>query len=214
MKGLAANLGQGDLPHRFGGTSWTIVVPEGATPRPTLLLSIDLRDPGVQQVLSAEERVYGNHVLPIASRSDLMGDQQSYDYDPASRRVVFAGAPWSPACEPALPSELPERPISLRPVGHQDLCSESDDPFDAFLGGPAWLRVGGEPLWRTGPESVECTCGVSMVPLVWIGHESLRAWGEPGTARFLDDKPFFLGELALYFFVCLRCRRVTVVTQG
>jgi hypothetical protein len=214
MNGLMAALGSGPCPHRFGGTSWKVVTPAGATPRPTLLLAIDLRDPNVQHVLSTEERAYADHELPVVTRSDLMGDRQTYEYDPMRRSVVFVGGPWSPACEPALPPELAERSISLRPVGPQDLREGSDDLFDAFLGGPAWLRVGGEPLWRTDPEAVTCTCGVPMLPLVWIGHESLRAWRASGTARFLDDEPFFLGELALYFFVCLRCRRVTVVTQG
>lgn len=215
MSGLMAELGSGAFPHRFGGTSWRVVEPAGATPRPTLLLTIDLRDPRVQQVLPAEERAHGDHELPVVSRSDLMGDRQTYRYDPTDRSVIFAGGPWSPACEPALPSELAERPISLRLVGPEDKGrGGSDDPIDAFVGGPAWLRVGGEPLWLEDPETVTCTCGVPMLPVVWIGHESLRAWGEPGTARFLDDEPFFLGELALYFFVCLRCRRVTVVTQG
>lgn len=214
MNGLMAVLGGGAFRHRFGGTSWRVVVPDGATPLPTLILTIDMRDPAVHQVLPAEARAYADHALPVVSRSDLMGDRQHYGYDPSARTVVFAGESWSPACEPALPSEIPERSISLRGVGPQDLRPGSDDPFDAFLGGPAWLRVGGDPLWRTDPDSVACGCGVPMVPLVWIGHESMRAWGESRAARFLDDEPFFLGELALYFFVCLRCRRVTVVTQG
>lgn len=214
MAALMAVLGTGASPHLFGGSSWTVLIPDGAAPRSTLILTIDLRDPSVQRVLPVTERPFADHEMPIASRSEVMVDRQTYEYDPRTRTVVFPGPPWAPDGEPELPPELPARPILLRPVGPLDLRGGSDDPFDAFLGGPAWLRVGGEPLWRTGPESVECTCGVSMVPLVWIGHESLRAWGEPGTARFLDDKPFFLGELALYFFVCLRCRRVTVVTQG
>ena len=214
MSGLMAVLGSGAFPHRFGGTSWRVVEPAGATPRPTLILPVDLRDPAVQELLPVAERPYADHELPVASRSEILVDRQGYEYDPVTRAVVFTGRPWTPDGEPELPAEIPERPISLRPVGPQDLRRGSDDLFDAFLGGPAWLRVGGEPLWLEDPEAVTCTCSVSMLPLVWIGHESLRAWRESATARFLDDRPFFLGELALYFFVCLRCRRVTVVTQG
>lgn len=215
MTGLMAVLGSGEFPHRFGGTSWQVVVPQGATPRPALVLTVDLRDPAIHDVLPPGDRPYADHELPIATRSEVLVDRQWYEYDPKTRRVVFTGPPWSPDGEPELPAEIPERPISLRPVGPWDKGrGGSDDPIDAFIGGPAWLRVGGEPLWLAAPEAVRCTCGVTMLPLVWIGHESLRTWGESGTARFLDDKPFFLGELALYFFVCLRCRLVTVVTQG
>lgn len=209
-RGLVATLAQDEFSHRFGGGSWTIQIPDGASPPPTLILTLDLRDPAIRGLLPASELEHCDHELPLITRTDGSADRQDYSYDPATRTAVFSGHPWSPFCEAALPEVVSERAISLTPFGPEYLEREgSDDPFDTFLGGEAWLRVGGEPLWRTGPETATCRCGTSMFPLVWVGHESYAKRG-----GFLVDRAFFLGELALYFFVCLRCRRVTVVTQA
>lgn len=81
---------------------------------------------------------------------------------------------------------------------------------DTFLGGSAFIRIGGAPLWIQDPERAGCECGREMVYVASIGYE---AYEQPSIFPGLPQA-FFLGELARYFFVCTSCVRVAVISQS
>jgi hypothetical protein len=78
---------------------------------------------------------------------------------------------------------------------------------DTFVGGEGFIRVLGAPLWLQEPLDIACQCGDRFAYAASIGYEV----GLRGT---VPDQPFFIGEGALYFFVCKRCLRVAVRSQS
>ncbi len=124
--------------------------------------------------------------------------------------VCFDGPGWEEHDFEPL-ADLPLRALKLRPaLPEEDPGSgEKYAVQDTFVGGRAFLRVKGEPIWLDRPELVTCSCGQMSQFVAGIGYESGRR-----VSGIIDDQtPFFLGELALYFFACLPCRRVTVISQ-
>lgn len=201
--------GEGEYGHLFGGTRWRIVAPEGATPAPTLILLLDLRDPRLGLT-----RQVG--VLPVCARLDGEDlERQYYSFDERNRVVAFEGPPWNVDVDPldALPNPLPECQLDLRPVvSTEEMREEMPRNLipDTFAGGAGFLRVG-EPDWLTGPEPVECPeCGRHCEFAACIGSE---AYDEP-SGIVSATKAFFVGELATYYFCCFECSRMVVVAQG
>ena len=199
-----ATVGKGAYNHTFGGATWTISSPARGTPAPALLLTLDLRAP----------LLGGSHdegVVPLCSRVDVVSlARQRYRFDARTGTVQFLGEPWESELDPEdLPSTpFPEVPLRLRPaMGRETLASPGCDAQDTFLGEDSFVRVGGEPLWVDEPERARCACGVAMDYVACVGYE-----GEAG--RLGGDEPFFLGELALYFFRCRRCAIVEVIAQA
>lgn len=83
------------------------------------------------------------------------------------------------------------------------------DAQDTFLGGDAFLRIRGTPIWLTDTEEVHCVCGREAEFIAAIGYEN---YDRP-SGIVLPNRALFIGELALYFFACLSCLRVVVVSQ-
>lgn len=207
MKGFVAELGADGYKHRFGGAEWSIRAAAGALPPPMTLLTLDVSDPR----LSITSDILG---LPFCSRIDGASlERQSYVFEPIGRVVTFEGAGWHIQIDPAdmLPVPLAERGLRLRPVKTEEDPEQVSkfEAQDTFLGGEAFLRVRGEPIWLGDPEEVECACSRRMKFMAAIGYEN----HEHPSGIVLPDRPFFIGELALYFFVCLSCRRVVVLSQ-
>lgn len=57
-------------------------------------------------------------------------------------------------------------------------------------------------------ENPHCSCGLPMQYICAIGHQS------ESSEKYVDSKPFYIGEGVLYFFLCRRCLRVTVMFQS
>jgi hypothetical protein len=84
-----------------------------------------------------------------------------------------------------------------------------DVVIDSFVGETGFIRIGGEPIWVQRREDVACDCGGQMTHAASIGYEN---YDRP-SGLLPGGRPFFLGELAFYFFYCGRCDRVMVITQ-
>jgi hypothetical protein len=205
-KGLVAELGTDQYRHRFGGATWQVRTAAGASPLPLTLLTLDLSDPRLCVNTDVSE-------VPLCSRIDGASDRQSYTFDPARFIVAFEGPAWHVPIDAVdlLPMPLPMRDLRLR------TATDDEDPEvgpkyevqDTFLGGSAFLRVRGEPIWLGDREEVRCSCGQHAEFMAAIGYENYE---RPSGIVSLD-RAFFIGEVALYFFACLACRCVVVVSQ-
>ena len=98
---------------------------------------------------------------------------------------------------------LIERSLKLR------MLRDDEEGVDRFIGGSAFLRVGGNPLWMQEGEGVSCRCGRTPEFVAGVGYEQ---YGRP-SGIVSPGLPFFVGELASYFFLCRSCSRVVVVSQ-
>ncbi|NOU27794.1 MAG: hypothetical protein HOO96_07820 [Polyangiaceae bacterium] len=179
------------------------------TPLPTLIMSLDLRDPR----LGLTRRV---GVLPVCARLDGENlERQFYSFDEQKRTVAFEGPPWNVDVDPldALPNPLPECWLDLRPVvSTEEMREEMPRNLipDTFSGGGGFLRVS-EPEWIEGPEPVECLgCGRHCEFAACVGSEEYTAPSGIVSA----SQSFFVGELATYYFCCFDCSRMVVVAQG
>lgn len=207
MKGFIAESGLDRYEHKFGGNAWTIEAAERSFPSPSLLLTLDTRDPRLGFVTAIPE-------IPLCSRLDGFSiARQLYSFDVNSHRVMFDGPAWHISLDPEdmLASPLPLRNLYLRPLRH-DEDDEKASKYavqDTFLGGDAFLRIRGKPLWLLDPEEVSCLCGKEAEFIASIGYEN---YARP-SGLISPVRPFFIGELALYFFGCLQCKRIVVVSQ-
>ncbi len=208
MNTYIAERGAGPHNHRFGGTGWTTSAPVGASPVPALILTLDFGDPRLGADFYSGE-------VPLCSRVD--GDsleRQRYQFDSTRRLAEFSGEAWSSTLDPAdvMTTPFPESPLRLRGAEGDEIV-DAESPYEAqdtFLGGAAFLRVLGSPLWIANAEQVNCDCGKPMRFVASVGYENYS--GPSGLLA--EDEPFFLGELALYFFVCFQCAAVEVVSQA
>ena len=200
--------GKSSYNHFFGGSAWIPDYPTGAVPPPLLLITLDRRDPKLG-ALSAE-----SGEIPLVSRVDGMElEPQIYSINMQASQVVFMGKPWNCPVDPrdALPEPLPLRSVRLRNVmsSEDPLVISKYDVQDTMLGGEAFIRVGGDPIWLTDGENVVCECGKDMQFVASVGYENYDA-----PSGFIDkNTPFFIGELALYFFICQDCMKMNVLSQ-
>lgn len=198
---------QGDYAHRFGGDRWTIECPSESSPEPWLFVTLDTRDPRIGIGRGATE-------LPLCSRGDYeTPERQSYRFYPSTRTVVFDEPGWNVEQHP---DDLLLRPLDERKL-HLRTADASEEPRtadkyavqDTFLGGTRFIRVGGEPLWLDRPVDVRCPAGHDALFIAAMGYEPYtRPSGIVSPTR-----PFFIGELALYFFICYPCQRIIVISQ-
>ncbi len=207
--GYIAEPGADQYRHLFGGMAWTMVAPAGASPAPTLLLTLDLGDPRL-----AFGRSSGT--LPLCAHlhdgSNL--ERQHYSFDPVLNRIAFDGPAWQADTDPDyyLPNPLPQHPLCLRPLREAEDLRVTDkyDVQDTFLGDVAFLRVGGEPLWLQH-------AGGSRALHVVRSRRRWLAWGTRTNPILLDSSPLrspsFSGN-SLYFFACFGCNRVAVLSQS
>lgn len=207
MNGYAAELGKDQYRHRFGGTEWSIHTPAGAFPPPITLLTLDMSDPRVCAGSDFRD-------LPLCSRIDGASiERQSYTFEPGGRVIAFEGSRWHVPIDVAdiLPSPLVQRELKLRLLRAEEEPEQASkyDAQDTFLGGDAFLRIRGTPIWLTDTEEVHCVCGREAEFIAAIGYEN---YDRP-SGIVLPNRALFIGELALYFFACLSCLRVVVVSQ-
>jgi hypothetical protein len=210
--GWIVELGEDVYQHRFGGSSWQVVDPNAVYGDPTLLLNLDLTDPRLVN-LTAESI----DALPLCSyiNCDAWLSTQLFQIDPESKIVTLVScqidSPYQLENEDKFLSPLPERYITLRPMRDDEIPANEIlywKACDSFLGGSAFIRVGGPPVWLQNVEVHKCTCGLPMDYVCGIGYEN---YDKP--AGFVPNKAFFIGEAGLYFFLCKTCLKVAVTSQ-
>jgi len=64
-------------------------------------------------------------------------------------------------------------------------------------------------VWLLDVEEMVCLCGQRMCYIACVGNEAITE-----TQGFMAGQPFFVGELAFYFFCCPACGNTGVLTQG
>jgi len=200
---FVATLGSDEFHHTFGGSRWRATYNGATAPGVQTILTLDLTDPRLGLVGDVRE-------LPLCSHLWICSaDRQSYLFDPETRTIVLDEAPWELSSEEDQRRPMQLRTLQLREATPEELAPR-DEAIEPFIGGSAFLRVGGEPLWLYSPEEVRCTCGRSASFAAAVGYEN----GKRPSGIIDVNTPLFLGELALYFFACLPCQRVTVVSQS
>jgi len=210
MNGWIAQLGVGDFPHYFGGSGWCVNDTKEIAGGPTLLLDFDLRDPRFRSL-----SLTGLDRLPITSyiNCDLWIEPQVFQIIPETsdvvllqrsnrRTTIFEGSF-------RFPNPLPQQPISLRDMTTIESAVEGDDYWqacDTFLGGGSFIRVFGPPIWLQRTETPRCQCDREQEYVCSLGYS------QPNDVT-PNELGFFIGEAALYFFVCTNCKKLTVLSQ-
>jgi hypothetical protein len=212
MKGWIATPGADNFAHCFGGTDWTVIDADEMAGGPTLLLNLDLADPKL-----ANLRIEKLEMLPICSyiNIDLWIEPQYFQIKPELCQVVMVrrSSRYTTIFDRNLryPNPLPRRSISLRPMSDFEMAVSDADhgrAVDSFVGGRSFIRICGPPLWLQDPEAGVCICGEKQLFVCSIGYEL------PDTVGSLSDHSFFIGEAALYFFLCGECLILSVISQS
>jgi hypothetical protein len=181
--------------------------------QPTLLMCLDLADPSVQFD-------FGSHQaqLPLFSyiNHDGLIEWQRYVVLPDTRSAKFTSTSTEVIRlldeQSRLATPLPARHLVLRGMNPFEVPVDEDSYWtacDGFIGGDAFLRVGGPPIWLQDVKDPTCECGRGMNYLASIGYEG----GNGGKGYISGSEPFYLGEFALYFFGCPDCLHVEVISQ-
>ncbi len=203
--------GAGKFSHRFGGTSWRVQDPRKICGGPTLLFVFDLHDP-----VFSDLAIEGLTELPICSYTacDVWAYPQMYRIQPDNKCLALTDReePASDVFFPELLGPFPEKEIHLEPMRAED-CPTSEESYwrvsDDFLGRSAkFCRVLGPPVWVFAAISVKCSCGGRTKYVCALGYE-----GESGRLGLIDNELLFLGESALYWFLCPQCLSLAVISQ-
>ena len=212
-RGWIAELGKDAYRHRFGGLSWRAIDPNAVYGGPTLLLVLDLADPKLANLMARDI-----DELPLCSyiNCDVWHSTQAFQINPGTRTVTLISrqndSPLPLESEDQFPNPLPEQYITLRPMNDDEIPADKDSYWkacDSFLGGTAFIRVLGPPVWLQYVETHKCACGLPMDYICSIGYEQ---YDKP--AGFVPNKPFFVGEAGLYFFLCNTCLKIAVTFQS
>lgn len=210
--GYIAELGNDLYKHRFGGSSWNIVDEVGDCGSPTLLLTLDLNDPRLGDlchgILSE---------IPLCSHMNCAAyqERQIFQIDTQLKRARCIERNRNAKVldhDLVTANPLPEQSIRLRKMGDSEVPASEEryaTACDTFLGGSSFIRVLGSVLWLQDPYLERCPCGLDRKHIASIGYER---YDQP--AGYIPGRPFFLGECALYFFLCSACLQVTVISQS
>jgi hypothetical protein len=212
-EGLIGELGEGVFNHRFGGQGWRIKCENRTDDKPILLLTLDLQDPELKSL-----KIPGCYELPLCSyiNSTAWYERQVYKLDLLTHSIVeittevifstvFDREDW-------VNNPLPEKKIKLKNITEEDHSINEKLYWKAcenFIGGNNFIRILGSPLWLEGVEREVCECGAIMQHICCIGYENFDKY-----SGIIDGQPFFIGEAALYFFLCKVCLVFHVISQS
>lgn len=211
-EGWIAELGREEYNHQFGGNEWKIQDNKEIAGGPTLLINLDLSDPRLSQL-----HIDKLHSLPICSyiNCDLWSKPQHFKILPDDKKVVLIEHSKHSSItlnnEEMFSNPLPATWIKLRQMIESEIPFDEEsywEACDTFIGGSSFIRILGEPLWLQSPEEPVCFCGNEQKYFCSIGYETNEPLG------VLKDKLFFIGEAALYFFLCAKCLIVSVLSQS
>lgn len=207
--GFIANTKEGELSTcRFGGFSWSATGSRRDLGNPVLLVTVDLGLPPVSQSVNSKCKLE----VPLFSYINIDGiiPFQEYEIDQQAKTVTFKPISENVKLLPAehcLQVPLPELSLRLRGIRENELSVDEGSywaAMESFLGGEGAIRICGAPLYIDHIPSSE---GFSY--FASIGYESPEV-----TDGLLENEPFFLGELAHYFFVSSDWKKVRVVSQA
>jgi hypothetical protein len=207
--GAIAQIGSGQYKHRFGGSSWSVKDQSPLFGGPTLLFVFDLRDPLLA-------RLGQTHLteLPLCTYANCgaWASPQAYRIRPRDMEIVLTERTDPPTDEhyPEFAGPLREKALHLVPMTSVDYPTTEElywQASDSFLGGTSFIRVIGPPLWMYAPATVECECGRLMDYVAALGYERVR-----GRSEFVEGG-LFLGEGAIYWFLCPACLALGVISQ-
>jgi hypothetical protein len=213
-RGHIAQLGRGSFKHSFGGECWKATGPLDQLGTPTLLVCLDLQDPQLDPAVFPEKM----DQLPLFSYINVDGmiGPQKYSIRAAAKVAVFEvdeGQLQLLPEESRLPSPLPEMDLILRPMEDREIPRDEAsywEAIDTFLGGDSFLRIGGPPVWPQEPHTPTCRCGASCLYIASIGYER---YDDP-KGYTVESRPFFIGEVAHFFFWCSKCQCISVLTES
>jgi hypothetical protein len=211
--GWIIELGQDSGNHIFGGSSWEIIANEKKLNDPHLLLSLNAQDERIAYHFG-EYRGY----LPICSYINCVDgiEPQHYEFNSEKNEVRFITERTIQSTldpDDQLPQPLIERNIRLRRMRTNETVFDDNSYWqacDGFVGGESFIRVFGEPLWlqeRLSPFCIKCERNLNYI--CSIGYQNDSEY-----SCFLENEPFFIGEIVLYFFVCFECSIVSVLSQS
>lgn len=198
---------KGAYAHRFGGASWK-------SHDKSLLITLDLSDPRLKEL-----RACGLSELPLCSNLNAGGweNSQKYRINPDKKEIVVIdnsnnGLHGEEPDDNMLPNPLPSLPVKLEGLLPDEYPIDESHYWrccDEFLGGNTYFRILGKPIWLQSPQWPQSDSGDMMSFVMCMGYES---WDGP--FHYLDDRPLFIGEGALYFFFCNSSLTVTVISQS
>jgi len=212
-KGYTVWLGESGYAHSFGGDSWSLAEKVGEPDPPVLLAKFDLSDGRLSSLsdiglreLPLVSRIYSNAWL---YRQDFRLLKVGNVFEVLSR---YAGPVELLEGEERFQTPIPEKSIRLKKMGSLEYPVDEftyETGCEMFLGSSCFFRLLGPPLWLQEPEDLMCIgCQHKMNYLAGIGYELYK---EP--EGFFENRPFFIGETALYFFICKRCLIQSVISQ-
>jgi hypothetical protein len=195
--------------HRFGGNSWKVLsVDSNAIPSCILVFTLDLGDPALKSI-----KVCTLQEIPFVAPFDTSISVNYFQISQLERTVSCIHEGRKLTSHPNNPTGLQiyERRFSFMNMTDADFpVSERHywNACDHFLGGTRFLRILGPPLWAYAVQQVTCQCGRSMPYLCSLGYECRST-----PHSFMDSTPFFIGEIAFYWFFCATCEIIAVSAQ-
>lgn len=209
--GFFPTVGNSKRAHFVGGRGWKFEGVRGED-MPVILVDLGLDDSRLSHAIPSSHPAR----LPIASFVNSAGwwPRQEYTFSSMDKTVnwklpIMASDIYQE--DDRLPFPIDPVEIELVPMSLID-CPMTEHSYweiaDEFLGGAKFMRIIGSPYWLQTPVVESCLCGSEMDLMVTIGHEAFDSDG------LFCPKPFFIGEAALYFFVCWSCCRVHVIAQS
>lgn len=208
-KGFALVPRIGNYQHRFGGESWKVIDETPFFENPSLLFTLDLRDPRLAPIKNAN---LGNE-LPLCSyiNSTVMHERQFFEVIPSqltvkliskciTKKTTFDNSKYK------FPVVLPERLVDLRELKDSEYPVDRDSYehcLDELNCGEVFCRVLGEPIFYDDRESTDIPlcfkCADEMMHVLTIGSETV------GRSDFIPGDTLYFGDLYLHFYYCGHC---------
>ncbi len=214
IPGFVAVSGSDGFEHYFGGYSFPVIKGPAKWGKSIQLLTLDLTDPRLSAI-----KFQGLDELPLVCYLNVtcMPDRQDFQISPRDRRVTVLHVSSTRGElfpeEDRLPNPLPRTALRLRAMTPDEHPLDEESFYaasDTFVGGDAFIRVLGPPIWLYDVEIVKCRkCRQKMTYVASIGYER---YDRP-SGFISDNRPYFPGEFATYFFLCPLCLVTTVTIQ-
>jgi len=166
MSGYIAHVGSEEYCHRFGGNSWLPIDNKQVGYGPTLVLTLDIRDPRLSKMISLNIAE-----LPLCFYLNCVTvGKQIYEIDYVNRNVMLVyreeDNPEILAPEDCLPKPLPEKPLKLVTMDGSNYPSNEDLYWNCcaeLCGRGCTIRILGPPVWMDCTIEEICDCGKNML---------------------------------------------------
>jgi hypothetical protein len=196
-------------PLKFGGDSWSCNDFHPGVMGPFLFLVVDLSDKCFEGVLPRLPAIQ----VPLFSYVNLDGilECQEYLIDYECRNVSFLRVEpitESAECDCSMPFPMPESYLSIREMSDSEVPFDEDSywkSIETFLGSNSFIRILGKPILINSIDYLD----PDFSYFASIGYDSFST-----PLPLVGNDPFYLGEVALYFFVSSDWKRIRVLSQA